>query len=251
MKEGMISIVIPVYNAERFLGDTVKTIKEQTYENWEAIFINDCSKDNSAEIIKKYATEDDRIKLVELSENSGAAKARNKGIELAEGQYIAFLDADDLWKKEKLEKQLKFMQENNYSFTFTGYEFANEDGKPNGKKVYVPQKMNYKDALGNTTIWTCTVMFDLKKLSKEDIYMPIVPSEDTACWWKVLKHVDYAYGMSEILSFYRRSEGTLSSNKFVAIKRIWFLYRNVEKLNVFKSMYCFILYTYHAIMRRI
>ena len=143
------------------------------------------------------------------------------------------------------------MKEKNYEFSFTGYEFANESGIPNGKKVFVPSKMNYKDALKNTTIWTTTVMFDLNKLTKDDIYMPNVKSEDTACWWKILKKIDYAYGLNEILSFYRRSEGTLSSNKIEAIKRIWNLYRNVEKLNVFQSSYCFINYAFNTVRRRL
>lgn len=252
MKKGMVSIIVPVYNAEKFLDDTIKTIHSQTYTNYEAIFVNDCSRDNSVKLLKKYATNDERIKIIELQENSGAAVARNKGIEVADGQYIAFLDADDLWEKEKLEKQIKFMQENNYAFTFTGYEFADQQGIPNGKRVYVPQKMNYKDALKNTTIWTSTVMLDLSKLKKEEIYMPNVKSEDTALWWKILKKEEFAYGMSkEILSYYRRTSGTLSSNKVEAIKRIWNLYRNVEKLDLLKSSYNFCFYAFNAVRRRI
>ena len=247
----LVSIIIPVYNAEKFIEDTIKTVQNQTYENWELILVNDCSTDKSAKIIRQYAKEDKRIKLINNKINSKAAISRNNGILKAEGKYLCFLDADDLWDKNKIKKQVKFMKKNKCAFSFTGYEFADEFGKPNGKKVYIPEKLNYNKALKNTTIWTSTVMFDMSKLEKEDIYMPDVKSEDTACWWKILKKVDYAYGLNEILSYYRRTPGTLSSNKFEAIKRIWNLYRNVENLNIFKSSYCFCWYALRAVRRRV
>jgi len=143
------------------------------------------------------------------------------------------------------------MQEHECEFSFTSYQFADENAVPNGSIVHVPEKINYNQALKNTTIWTSTVMFDLTKLGKEDVKMPNVKSEDTACWWKILKKIDYAYGLDEILSFYRRTAGTLSSNKFEAIKRIWNLYRNVEHLNIFKSAYCFCGYAVRAVLRRV
>ena len=250
IKKELVSIVVPIYNAERFLDDTINTVLNQSYEKWELLLINDCSSDNSKNVYEKYI-KDKRIKWFKIKKNSGPALARNKGIELSNGSFVCFLDADDLWDKNKLEKQIEFMSGNNSAFSFTGYEFADENGVPNGKKVFVPEKINYKQALKNTTIWTSTVMFDMRKLSKKNIYMPNVSSEDTACWWKVLKKVDYAYGLNEILSFYRRSSGTLSSNKFIAIKRIWNLYRNVEKLSFLYSLYCFIGYLTRAIIRRI
>ena len=248
----LVSIIIPVYNASRFLEETINSIQKQTYSNWEAIFIDDCSSDNSYNLIKKYQKEDKRIKLIKNKTNSGAAVSRNNGIDHAEGDYLCFLDADDKWHPEKLEKQINFMQELNCEFSFTGYQFANEKCNPNGKIVSVPDKINYKQALKNTTIWTSTVMFDMNKLSKEDIRMPnIKRGQDTATWWKVLKKIDCAYGLNEVLSYYRRSEGTLSSNKFIALKRTWNLYRNVEHLNIFYSMYCFFWYCVNAIKRRV
>lgn len=249
MEKGLVSIVMPIYNAERFLSDTINTVLEQDYDNWELIMVNDCSSDNSKEIAKKFLNK--KVKWIDLEKNGGAAIARNKGIEVANGEYICFLDADDLWDKQKLSKQINFMIDKNCAFSFTGYEFADENGISNGKKVFIPETINYRQALKNTTIWTCTVMFDMNKLSKDDIYMPDVKSEDTACWWKVLKKIDCAYGLNEILSFYRRSSGTLSSNKFVAIKRMWFLYRGVEKLSFLSSCYNFVFYAYNAVKRRI
>lgn len=251
MKKGLVSIIVPVYNAERFLEDTIKTIQDQTYENWEAIFVDDCSKDNSVKILENAKKYDDRIKIIKLKKNSRAAAARNEGIKASKGEFLCFLDADDFWVKDKLELQVEFIKNNDYEFIFGGYEFANSEGVPTGKVVRVPAKMNYNDALKNTTISTCTVMFNMNKLTKEQVYMPLVVSEDTACWWKILKIIDYAYGMNNILAYYRRSENTLSSNKLVAIRRIWFLYRKVEKLSIHKSIYCFVHYAVRAVIRRI
>lgn len=252
MEEDLISIVVPVYNAEQFLKDTIKTIEEQTYTNWELIFVNDCSPDKSVEIIQNEMKENKKVKLLQLKENSGAAVARNTGIREAKGRYIVFIDADDLWDREKLKKQIKFMKEKDCAFSFTSYEFADEKGIGNGKIVRVPKKINYKQALKNTTIWTSTVMFDVKKLGKELIQMPNVKrGQDTATWWKVLKQISYAYGIDEVLSYYRRTNESLSSNKIRALKRTWNLYRNVEHLNIFYSFYNFCWYVLNAIKRRI
>lgn len=249
-KSPLVSIVVPVYNAEKFLKDTINSVLSQTYENWELLLVNDCSKDNSKKIAKSFLS--DKIKWINMSENGGAALTRNKGIEESIGRFICFLDADDLWDNKKLEKQVKFMKEKDCAFSYTGYEFADENGQPNGKKVYIPQKINYRKALKNTTIWTSTVMFDMKKLKKEDIYMPNVRrGQDTATWWKVLKKIDFAYGLNEILSYYRRTNESLSANKIKALKRTWHLYRKVEKLNLIYSIYNFLWYCFNAIKRRV
>ena len=252
MKEDLVSIVVPVYNCEKFIRQTINTVKKQTYNNWELLLVNDCSTDRSKEIIIKELKDDDRIKLLELEKNSGAAIARNKGIENARGKYIAFLDADDLWNEEKIEKQIRFMKDNGYEFTFTGYEFVDENGIDNKKIVKVPEKINYRQALKNTTIFTSTVIFDVEKLGKGLIKMPNVRrGQDTATWWKVLKTNIIAYGLNETLSLYRRSNNTLSANKMKALKRTWNLYRNVEHLNVFYSLYNFSWYVFNAVKRRI
>lgn len=248
----MVSIIVPVYNAEKFIRETIQTVLNQTYKNWELLVVNDCSTDNSKKIIEEYEKKDKRIHMIELEHNSGAAIARNTGIENSKGRYIAFLDADDLWDKRKLEKQLKFIKENNYEFTYTGYEFADENGNKNGKIVNVPKEINYKQALKNTTIFTSTVIFDIKKLGKELIKMPNVKrGQDTATWWKVLKTGIIAHGLQESLSVYRRSNKTLSSNKIKALKRTWNLYRHVENLSMPKSLYNFFWYCINAVRRRI
>ncbi len=251
IRKPLVSIIIPVYNAENFLKKTIDSIKLQTYDNWEAIFIDDCSTDDSILIISKEQENESRIKLIKNSSNCGPACTRNKGIELAKGEFICFLDSDDFWPKEKIYKQLSYMMEKNIAFSFTGYEFADKNGIPTGKIVHVPHKISYKEALKNTTISTPTVMLNMNILSKDDIFMPNVKSEDTACWWKILKKIDYAYGIDEILFFYRRTSTSLSANKFVALKRTWNLYREVEKLNLFYSINCFCKYVFNAIKRRI
>lgn len=249
-EQDLVSIIIPVYNASKFLNDTLNTILNQTYTNFEALFVNDCSSDNSADIILKCS--DERVKLINNEKNSGAAVSRNNGIKNAKGRFICFLDSDDLWEVNKIEEQVKFMKENNSTFSYTSYEFADENGKPNGKKVYVPENITYKQALKNTTIWTSTVMFDMDKLTKDNIYMPDVRrGQDTATWWKVLKTIDHADGLNKVLSYYRRSSNSLSANKIKALKRTWNLYRNVEHLNIVYSLYNFIWYCFNAVKRRV
>ncbi len=253
----MISVVIPVHNAGRFICDTIRSVIAQDYKDWELILVNDHSEDDSVEKIRffidEYAEkgEPDRIRFVDAGERRGAASARNVGIDAARGRYIAFLDADDIWEPEKLERQLAFQSKINKAFTFTGYEFADEDGVGVDKIVRVPLHMNYGQALKNTTIFTSTVIFDTELISKELIHMPEVPSEDTATWWKVLRHGYEAWGLDQPLTLYRRSGGTLSANKKVAIQRIWNLYRKVEGLSLIKSMWCFAFYALHAVGRRI
>lgn len=252
MNNDLVSIVIPVYNASKFLDETINSIFNQSYNNLEIIFINDCSKDNSTDIIKKYQKKDKRIILIDNKRNLGAAESRNVGIKKSTGKYLCFLDADDLWNKDKIKKQIEFIQKNKYEFSYTSYQFTSFDNKTKGAIVNVPKKINYKGALKNTTIWTSTVMFDMQKLKKEDIYMPNIGSEDTATWWNLLRSkVKYAYGLQEVLSYYRRSSNTLSSNKITAIKRIWNLYRNYEKFSVIKSIYYFCFYAFNAVRRRI
>lgn len=249
MDEKLVSIVVPVYNCEKFIKQTVKTIQSQTYTNWEAIFVDDCSSDKSTEILSEFLS--DKIKLIKLEKNSGAATARNTGIENAKGEYVAFLDGDDLWHKEKLEKQIKFMEKNGYAFTCTNYEFTDEEGKGLGKVAKVPKSLTYKQALKNTVIFTSSVIFNVKILGKELIKMPnFKRGQDTATWWKVLRAGNTVYGLDEVLAYYRRSANTLSSNKFKALKRTWILYREAEKFSLIKSCYYFICYVINAIKRR-
>lgn len=249
-QENTISIVVPVYNAEKFIQETIRFVQNQTYSDWELLLIDDCSKDSGIEIAFEAANKDCRIRPIRQEQNGGAARARNRGVEEARGRYLCFLDADDIWEPIKLERELAFMQQMNAGFVFTGYEFADENGVGLGKIVKVPGTISYKEALKNTTIFTSTVMFDRTKIQSEDIMMPIVESEDTATWWHILKKYGIAYGLNENLVKYRRSANTLSSNKMIAIRRIWNLYRRQEKFSVIKSTYCMFFWAIRAVLRR-
>lgn len=251
MNADMVSIVVPVYNAERFLPETIGLVQKQTYRDWELIFVDDCSSDNGAAIVRQYAKDDTRIRLIQQEVNAGAARSRNLGISQANGRYLCFLDADDIWTSQKLEKELAYMKEKKAAFVFTGYEFADAKGEGLGKIVHVPETISYEQALKNTTIFTSTVMIDRDKIADTDIYMPQIASEDTATWWHILKKYQIGYGLDENLVRYRRTEGTLSSNKLVAIQRIWGLYRRQEKLSWCKSMYCMFFWAFRAVLRRV
>lgn len=246
----LVSIVVPVYNAERFIGETIQYVRAQTYENWELILVDDCSKDNSCNIIKNSMKTESRIRLIHQEENSGAAKCRNKGVSCARGRYLCFLDADDIWERDKLARETAFIADGK-GFVFTGYEFADEDGRGLGKIVHVPSEITYHEALKNTTIFTSTVMIDREIIDDKDILMPCIASEDTAAWWNILKKYGKGYGLDERLVRYRRSGGTLSSNKLTAIKRIWNLYRKHERLSVAKSLYCMGFWAARAVFRRL
>ena len=249
MKEDLISIIIPVYNSEKYIQETIETIKNQTYKNWEAIFIDDNSTDKSASIIKKSLQYN--IKLIELKENSGPSIARNKGIEIAKGKYIVFLDADDLWENRKLELQHKFMKDNNYDFTYTSYKYIHKNGQI-GKKVKVKKVMDYKNALKSIRILTTTSMLRVDTIGKQTIMMiNLKSSEDVATWWKILKKGYIAYGMEESLAFYRKSDKSRSSDKLKSAKGRWYLYRKVENFSIIKSMYYFSFYIINAVLRRI
>ena len=246
----LISIVVPVHNTEKFIRDTISSVLNQTIDNYELILVNDASTDNTITILKEYEN-NKRIKIIDLKDNVGAAEARNIGIKCSIGNYLCFLDADDYWNPNKLEKQINFMKEKACAFSFTGYEFADSNLNPLNKKVRVPKTLNYNQLLRNTTIFTSTVMFNLNKINDDMIKFPIVKSEDTALWLSILKNNYIAYGLNENLVYYRRSESTLSSNKIEAIKRIWNLYRNVENLSLIRSIYNFIFYAFNAVKRRI
>ena len=251
MEEQKVSIIVPVYNGAEFLEETIASVRNQTWQNWELLLVDDCSKDQSYEIMKRLAAEDERIVPLWQEQNGGAARARNRGVMEASGRYIAFLDADDLWMPDKLTHEMEFMDKTEAGFVFSGYEFADEKGIGLGKVVRVPETINYRQALQNTTIFTSTVLFDTDRIPRELIQMPLVKSEDTALWWKLLRKGYIAHGLNENVVLYRRSAGTLSSNKLEAVRRIWYLYRRVENLGLLYSAYNFVFYAIRAVLRRV
>lgn len=282
MKE-LISIIVPVYRAADYIAEAVAMVQAQTWQAWELLLVEDCSPDNSAEVIRSTLQREmeslssggrrrelesrerpgirlietytgvggQRITLICKEKNEGAARARNTGLSMAQGRYIAFLDADDVWHVDKLEKEMRFLQDRQAGFAFTAYEFGDEQARPTGKVVHVPAELTYRQALSRTVIFTTTVLFDRKKIPDGLLHMPVVESEDTATWWQILREGYTAYGLDEVLAVYRRPAQSLSSNKITAVRRIWNLYRRQEKLSVAASAWYFVMWAYRATMRRL
>ena len=247
-----VSIITPVYNSEKFLNETIESVLNQTYKNWEMILVDDCSIDNSKEIICEYIKKDKRIKYYQLDKNSGAAVARNYALEKSTGRFIAYLDADDLWESSKLEKQVEFMMSYKYGFTCTDYRVIDEEGMFNGKIVKMPHEIDYNLYLRNTIIQTVGVMVDTNIVDKNLLYMPLIRRrQDAATWCKILKQEIKCIALNENLASYRRVSNSLSSNKFKAIKGTWYLYRNIENLSIFRSLYSFVGYAWNACKKRI
>lgn len=266
MSNECVSIIVPVYRAGQYIGETIASVVAQTYPDWELILVDDCSPDDTCEVIEReiarLRTADvngsdglpvaERIRLLRKSVNEGAAKARNTGVDAAAGRYLAFLDADDLWDPCKLERELAHMQAHGASFVFTSYRFGDEHAQPTGKAVHVPQTLTFRQALSRTVIFTSTVLFDTMEIPKERLHMPDIGSEDTALWWTLLKSGITAYGLDEILVTYRRPAGaSLSSNKGTAIKRIWHLYRSVAGLSAPAALWYLAGWAVRATARRV
>lgn len=251
----LISIIVPVYNAGQYIEETMTMVQAQTYRNWELILVDDCSTDDSSIKIENFIgsreKEGGEIRLIKKDVNEGAAKARNTGMQAAKGRYIAFLDADDIWMKDKLEKELAFMKEKQAAFVFSAYEFGDEQARGTGRVVHVPETLTYRRALSRTVIFTTTVLIDTDKTGRELIRMPAVKSEDTATWWKILRGGFTAYGLDQVLAIYRRPAKSLSSNKLEAIRRIWNLYRKEEKLSLGYSAYNLFFWALRATLRRL
>ncbi len=244
----VVSIIMPLYNASLYLDQTINSVLNQTYSNWELIIVDDGSKDKSYLIAEKFAHSDNRIKLYKNTINSGVAFTRNRAIDIAKGKYIALLDADDLWDKNKLEKQVNFIEENKYSIVFCGYTKMNSIGVLRGE-IKVPSKMNYEELLKNCLINCITGVYDREKFNHIRFKQGKV--EDYIFWLEMFKEVDYAYAIQESLAFYRVQENSRSSNKIDIVKYHWNIYRNIEKLGLFKSLYFFTLYICKGLLRYI
>lgn len=277
-KDGLISVIVPVFGAEDYIANTIAMVEAQTFKDWELLLIEDASPDQSAQAVRSVLADwrqqdvsaelsvqlsnvrtaevytdgqDRRILFLCKEKNEGAAAARNTGLKLAQGRYIAFLDADDVWFPDKLAREFAFLQERQAGFVFSAYEFGDQDAVPTGKIVHVPPVLTYEAALSRTVIFTTTVLLDREKIEDKLIEMPLVESEDTATWWQILRAGHKAYGLDETLAIYRRPPKSLSSNKIKALRRIWNLYRRQEGLSVFRSLGYFIPWAFRALARRL
>ena len=246
----MVSIITPCYNASAFIEDTIESVLAQTYTNWEMLIVDDCSKDNSAEIIKKYASNDHRIKYFKTDTSSGSpTKPRNIAIEKALGRYIAFLDSDDIWLPKKLEDQIPLLDDEHTAIVYSNYEKISEDGLRNNRIILAPNKVDYDDLLKGNVIGNLTGIYDTEKVGK--IFCQHTHHEDYILWLSILKKGYIARNSNKLGALYRVRNNSVSSNKLQVIGWQWNIYRNIEKLNIFSSLYNFIHYSIRAFYKSI
>ncbi|WP_417604256.1 glycosyltransferase family 2 protein [Oceanimonas baumannii] len=245
---GKVSVIMPVFNSANTLHNSVLSVLSQSYPDFELLIVDDCSDDNSYKLALSLAEQDKRIRCFRLPCNSGAAVARNKAIAMACGRFIAFLDADDLWLPDKLEKQVEFMLSNHAPISFSSYYKI--DGEDNDIGfIGVPERVRYQDLLKTCYIGCLTAMYDTHHFGK--VLMPEVRKrQDYALWLTLLKHTDYAYGISQPLAKYRIHKGSVSYNKFSAARHTWRVYRECEKLPVPVAAYYFTHYALRGVLRK-
>ena len=249
MEDGLVSIVTPAYNSAKFIGETIESVLHQTYPHWEMwIVIDSGTKDNTAEIVENYIHRDSRIHLFLIKDGKGVSLARNKALSLAKGEFIAFLDSDDLWLPEKLEKQLEFMRKTGAHFSCGGYRKINQDGSKVGRLRLPPPLQVESDILGNNLISCPTALFSQKALGS--FQMKETAHEDFILWLEIIRKAGPCYGIREDLARYRVVENSRSMNVNRSGSR-WAIYRNIMGLGVFQSCYYFAKYAISAVWKRV
>lgn len=246
MNQPLVSIIMPAYNAERFIKESVESVINQSYKNWELLVINDSSKDSTKSIVESYMEKDSRIKLLNQDVNKGVVEARNRGIRESEGKYIAFLDSDDLWSANKLQIQIEYMLSNKVYMTYTEYSYIDEAGNYI-KNIPVPKTLNYKLALRGNQIGCLTVILDKEKIGY--FQMPNLKHEDYATWLNILKLGIIAEGIQQNLAKYRKVNNSLSSNKLKTIGWTWNIFRNDQKIGCVCSLYFLLIHILKAIKK--
>lgn len=244
----LISIITPCYNSEGTIQQTIESVINQTYQNWEMLIIDDCSTDNSADVIKRYADRDNRIRYFRTDSPSGSpSMPRNIGIEKASGKYIAFLDADDLWFPDKLEKQVSFLENNDYSFIYSDYEKMNHLGRRNNRLIKMPESSSFWDVIQTCTIPCLTVMMTREIIGKTRF--KFIPKEDFAFWLDILKKGVIAYNVGQVLAIYREQNKSRSSNKIDMIRKQWTVLRKVEGVKPIVASYFMFQYLFHGVLK--
>lgn len=226
----LVSIITPCFNSEKYVSQTIQSVISQTHQNWELLLTDDCSSDATFSIISNFASQDPRIKAFKLDKNSGAGLARNFAIQKAQGNYIAFLDADDLWKPEKLEKQINFMQTQNIPFTFSFYETIDETGNLRNETIITPSKITYKQLYYCNWIGNLTGIYLVDFFGKIPI-SSIKKRQDWMMWLQIVKQIQIAIPVDESLAYYRLREDSISASKWKLIKYNFNVYRNFHKRN--------------------
>lgn len=240
-----VSIITPAHDAARFLDETIRSVRAQSFADWEMIVVDDASRDGTDAIVERHAAADPRIRLVRLAENHGAAAARNRALDGARGRFVAFLDSDDLWKPHKLEVQVRFMLDHQAAFSFAGYSLIDERGAPIGRPVKVPARIDYRGLLKHTIIGCLTVMLDRTRTGP--LRMPSLPQhEDLVLWYEVLKRGVWALGIQQDLAYYRVVRGSASRNKVRSALHMWKVYRQQERLALPDAIWCYAHYAWRA-----
>lgn len=238
MNNELVSIITPSYNCSKFIGSCIESVQKQTYTNWEMLITDDCSKDNTVEVISQYSEKDKRVKCYVLKENSGAAVARNNSITEAKGRYIAFLDSDDMWTPDKLEKQLEFMRKKDCALSYTSILLCNEGGEITGIEV-APHTHTFHQSWCDNKCGTSTAIYDTKKIGK--VLMPLIRKrQDWGLFMSILRTCKVAYGMKEPLAYYRMGQQSLSKNKWSLVKYNLAVYKKVLGWSYIRSLLFFL-----------
>lgn len=245
----IVSIITPCFNPDSNLINAIKSVQRQTFSSYEHIVIDDCSSADLVEEFSRYMSNDPKIRFIHRNWNAGAAVTRNRGISEAKGRFIAFLDADDMWHPQKLEKQIEFMLNENLALSYSAYEVINTRGDIIGVRT-PPEQLTYDDLLKSNRIGCLTAIYDTSKLGK--MYMPnILKRQDLGLWLKILKKERLAKGIINTpLAQYRVGCKSLSSNKLSVLKYQWRIYREVEHLSIVNSAKYFLFYAFYGIFKK-
>lgn len=244
----LVSIITPCYNSAQFIAETIQSVQNQTHENWEMIIVDDGSTDETENIVMSFLEKDNRIQFHKLTQNSGAAVARNKAIEFAKGSYMTFIDADDIWFPTFIANSIETIKKTTIPFVFSSYKRSNESLEFVYSDFIVPNKVSYNDILKSNSISCLTAFVDIKTLGKK--YMPLIRKrQDMGLWLQYLKVIPFAYGIQEVQAIYRIRENSLSRKKSDLIKYQWHFYREVEKLSLFASTYYMLHWMYLGFMK--
>jgi teichuronic acid biosynthesis glycosyltransferase TuaG len=247
----LVSIITPAYNAAATLQETVNSVYVQSFQDWEWCIADDGSTDGTPDMLRELAARDPRVRLFFMPRNGGAPAALNAALQQAQGRYAAVLDTDDVWLPEKLARQVSFMQEKKAPISFTGHRRMSEDGTKCGPFIRPPRRMAYHDLLKNTAIVDSSVMLDREIIGPFSIReTKSRGSYDLATWLALMASGHVAYGLDEDLMRYRVRRFSISSNKFKTISRVWWIYREQEKLSFPYAAWCLAGYGFHAVAKR-